>query len=1226
MTVTREPDARTAAEWREEIARRIPSDPSLVIPALQFVHDAAGYLPGAAVQATAEHLRVSPSRVFGVASFYSQFHFEPRGAHTITVCRGTACHVRGSASVLGELEEHLGIPAGGTTPDLQHTLETVACFGSCALAPVVVSDGRVHGRQTGATARALVDAASGPARVRRTPAPSAAPPDEAPGGPSAMPKARTAAGLVDLDTRIGAAREAWRGLQDGGELVIFLWTATCGLAAGAGDIVEALPGELARLGVSARLVTVGCVGMCFAEPLLEIAAPGLPRVTYQRVTPATLAEILEAHLGRGNPPAAHALGTAGDGAVADIPRLADLPMLRPQVRIALRNCGVIDPTSVDHYLARDGYAGLRRALAMPPEEVVGEVKASGLRGRGGGGFPTGAKWEFCRAGTGTPKFVICNADEGDPGAFMDRSVLEGDPHAVLEGLCIAAYAIGASRGYVYIRAEYPLAIARLEVALGQMRELGLLGSDILGSGFSFEVDVKQGAGAFVCGEETALMASIEGRRGMPRPRPPFPAVKGLFGQPSNINNVETLANVANILREGASWFASFGTGTSKGTKTFALTGKVNRPGLIEVPMGITLGEVVEEIGGGIAGGGRFKAAQTGGPSGGCLPIQLLDLPIDYEHLKEAGSIMGSGGLVIMDEGTCMVDLARYFLTFTQSESCGQCTPCREGTGRMLEILERICRGAGRPEDIPLLERLGRAVRDTSLCGLGQTAPNPVLTTLRYFRAEYEEHIEQKLCRAGRCPGLVVAPCTHLCPAGVEAHRYVRLASQGRFEDAYLVVREKLPLPSVCGAVCFHPCERGCRRGDLDEHVAIRALKGSAVKFGSQAEGRIPIPARPLSGKSVAVIGSGPAGLTAAYYLARVGGHTVTIYEALERPGGMLRYGIPRYRLPADALERDLRIIETAGVRIETNAEVRSLAALREQGHDAVFVSTGAHISDSFGDDPQDLEGVVDCIHFLRDVAAGTPVRVGRQVAVVGGGNSAVDAARTALRIGAEEVTIVYRRDRSEMPADDHEIREALAEGVRLQVLVAPVSVHCADDGLDLTCHRMRLGAIDASGRRRPESIAGSEFTTRYHTVLSAVGQHPHVPPEWGLEAGRGERVVVAPGSHRTSLEGVFAGGDAVTGPASVITAIAEGRAAAQEIDRYLGGSGQIDERLVPPEGPADIPLVQVEAGQRFRTRIPSTDARARVHSFAEVELGYSREDAMAEASRCLHCDLLQTRG
>ncbi len=1002
MTATRDPAGRTAIAWREEIARRFPSDPSLVIPVLQFVHDEVGYLPEPATQAAAEHLRVPPGRVFGVASFYSQFHFEPQGANRITVCRGTACHVRGSGSVLRELEEHLGIRAGGTTPDLQYTLETVACFGSCALAPVVLSNGVVHGRQTGTTARALVDAARAEPRLPASPPRVATPPEAVEAIPEASP---AAACPVDLDRRIGDAREAWRRLHEDGQPVISVGAATCGLAAGAGEILEAIEGALARLGASARVVPVGCVGMCFAEPILDIEAPGLPRVTYGHVTPDSLDEILEGHLVRNDPPVRHALGSAGDTSIPGIPRLADLPVLRRQVRIALRNCGVIDPTDVTHYLARGGYAGLQRALTMQPAEVIAEVKASGLRGRGGAGFPTGAKWEFCSTAPGTVKYVICNADEGDPGAFMDRSVLEGDPHAVLEGMCIAGYAIGASHGYVYIRAEYPLAIARLEVALRQMRELGLLGSDILESGFSFDIELKHGAGAFVCGEETALMASIEGRRGMPRSRPPFPAVKGLFGKPSNINNVETLANVTSILREGSAWYSAFGTATSKGTKTFALTGKINRPGLIEVPMGITLGEVVRDIGGGIPGGGKFKAAQTGGPSGGCLPAELLDLPIDYERLKEAGSIMGSGGLVIMDESTCMVDLARYFLTFTQEESCGQCTPCREGTARMLEILERICRGEGRVEDIPLLEKLGRTIKATSLCGLGQTAPNPVLTTLQYFREEYVEHIERKHCRAGMCSGLVVAPCEHLCPAGVEAHRYVRLVSQGNFEDAYLVVREKLPLPSVCGVACFHPCERSCRRGDLDERIAVRALKDASIRFGSQAEARVPPGRGPRSGRAVAVIGSGPDGLTVAYYLAKLGRHDVTVLEALPEPGGMLRYrlpdggsGLPEPRRPGPmtrALEDDLGIIESAGVRIQANAPVHSLATLREHGYDAIYISASARAG--YPLDAQDL-GTED-VFIGGDAALGPASAVqaiarGREAARVIdrhlGGNGEID--------------------------------------------------------------------------------------------------------------------------------------------------------------------------------------------------------------------------------------------
>ncbi|MCU0506063.1 MAG: FAD-dependent oxidoreductase [Chloroflexi bacterium] len=469
--------------------------------------------------------------------------------------------------------------------------------------------------------------------------------------------------------------------------------------------------------------------------------------------------------------------------------------------------------------------------------------------------------------------------------------------------------------------------------------------------------------------------------------------------------------------------------------------------------------------------------------------------------------------------------------------------------------------------------------------------------------------------------MAAAPCTALCPAGVEAHRYVREVSQGRFAEAYLVVREKLPLPSVCGVVCFHPCERSCRRGELDERIAIRVLKGAAVTFGGEAEALVPPPSRRPSGKSVAVVGSGPAGLTAAYYLARTCGHAVTVYEALERPGGMLRYGIPRYRLTDAVLDHDLAIIAAAGVRIETGVEVRSLDALRDRGHDAIFLASGAHVSDSLGDETQLLEGVTDCVTLLREVSSGRPVTVGRRVAVVGGGNTAIDAARTALRIGASEVTILYRRDRDAMPADVHEIEQALLEGVRLETLVAPVEVRRADGSLAVTCQRVRLGAVDAGGRRRPEPVAGTEFTVAYDTVLSAVGQHPAVPPEWGVDVGAGQRIVVAPGSLRTGVDGVFAGGDAVLGPASVIAAIAQGRAAAQAIDRFLGGSGDIDEHLAPVEIVADLPPIAEETEDRFRPPMPVSDLATRFGSFAEVELGYSRRDAIEEASRCLRCDL-----
>jgi len=529
---------------------------------------------------------------------------------------------------------------------------------------------------------------------------------------------------------------------------------TCGKAAGADEVRQAVDAWLAGSGMQIAIHAVGCLGLCYAEPLVELAAPDRPRVLYGGVAPEDVPRLLGDYFRGGGLNADRALATMDGRPAEGISAFDQLPMMRGQVRIALCNCGLTDPENIDHYIARGGYAGLARALERSPDEVIQEVKDSGLRGRGGAGFPTGVKWGLCRKSAGDRKYMICNADEGDPGAFMDRSVIESDPHSVLEGMAIAAYAIGASMGYFYVRAEYPLAIERLERAIADARRCGLLGEDILRSGFDLEVSLKRGAGAFVCGEETALLASIEGRRGMPRPRPPFPAQSGLHGKPTNINNVETLANVPVILERGSQWFARYGTQTSRGTKTFALAGKIERTGLIEVPLGITLRQVIYEIGGGIPGGKRFKAVQTGGPSGGCIPASMLDMPVDYERLTEAGSIMGSGGMVVMDEDTCMVDIARYFLEFTRSESCGECAPCRLGTRQMHEILERICAGEGCEPDVDLLAEIGDAVHLGSLCGLGQTAPNPVLTTIRYFRDEYEAHIKQKRCPAGVCTALL----------------------------------------------------------------------------------------------------------------------------------------------------------------------------------------------------------------------------------------------------------------------------------------------------------------------------------------------------------------------------------------------------------------------------------------------------------------------------------------
>ena len=541
---------------------------------------------------------------------------------------------------------------------------------------------------------------------------------------------------------------------------VLVCTGTGCVASGSRQVIAKLNEELKAQGLDkeVKVVETGCQGFCEQGPLVIIYPEG---TFYTHVHEEDVKEIVSEHLVKGR--VVSRLLFKEPLTAQRVPDYADIDFYKKQHRLVLKNCGHINPDSLEEYIGADGYEGLAKVLlTMTPEQVVEEMKKTGLRGRGGGGFPTGMKWGFCQKSPGPKKYIICNADEGDPGAFMDRSLLEGDPHAILEGMLIGAYAIGADEGYIYCRAEYPLAIKRLKTAIAQAEEAGLLGDNILGSNFSCHIHIKEGAGAFVCGEETALMASIEGRRGMPRPRPPFPAVKGLWGKPSNINNVETFANIPYIFRVGAEEYAKLGTEKSKGTKVFALTGKINNTGLAEVPMGITMREIIFDIGGGIIGGKKFKAVQIGGPSGGCMPESLLDTPIDYDSLIAAGAMMGSGGLVVMDEDTCMVDVAKFFLNFTQSESCGKCTPCREGTKRMLEILERITNGKGEEGDIEKLEKLATSIKAGAHCALGQTAPNPILSTLRYFRDEYEAHIKEKRCPAGQCHHLLSYKITDAC--------------------------------------------------------------------------------------------------------------------------------------------------------------------------------------------------------------------------------------------------------------------------------------------------------------------------------------------------------------------------------------------------------------------------------------------------------------------------------
>lgn len=597
------------------------------------------------------------------------------------------------------------------------------------------------------------------------------------------------------------AKSEWEALQKGSYILI--GTATCGRAAGALDVVDAFSRELARRGLEVPIIKVGCTGLCYADPFVTISKPGSLRVAYANVTPETVSRLVEGYVAGDDPCLELALGTVegGRGETISIP---ELPRFEHELRLILRHCGYIDPENINHYIANGGYSGLEKALKLSPEEIIGELKRSGLRGRGGAGFPAHRKWEQCRQAIGTPKYVICNADEGDPGAFMDRVILESDPHQVIEGMIIAGYAIGAEQGYIYVRAEYPLAIERIEIALKQAKEVGLLGDNVLGSSFGFHIEIAAGAGAFVSGEATALVAAMEGRRSEPRPRPPRLTEAGLWNKPTLLNNVKTFAYVPMIIERGGDWFASVGTEGSKGTAMFTLAGKVVNSGLAEVPMGTTLRKLVYDIGGGIAKNKKFKAVQIGGPSGGCLPETLLDIPIDYDSLQEAGAMMGSGGMIVMDENNCMVDAARFFLDFSTKESCGKCTMCRLGTLQMLRILEDVAAGRGKTEDIDVILTLAEDVKAGSLCGLGQTAPNPVLTTLRYFRDEYEAHILEKRCPAGVCPELTVyyilpdkcdRACEHCiltCPTE---------AIKGEKGEVKVIDQEKCSKCGTCLEVC-----------------------------------------------------------------------------------------------------------------------------------------------------------------------------------------------------------------------------------------------------------------------------------------------------------------------------------------------------------------------------------------------------------------------------------------
>ncbi|MFH1074768.1 MAG: FAD-dependent oxidoreductase [Candidatus Firestonebacteria bacterium] len=1035
------------------------------------------------------------------------------------------------------------------------------------------------------------------------------------------------------------------------ETRINIGMSTCEIAAGSKSVYTAIQDEIKKRKIkNVHAGQKGCVGRCHLEPTVEIFQAGEKPFKYENVDVKKARQIVLNHLVKNS---AKHRKCRGKGYVSSTNILTgksdyifgDIDYFMKQKRMALRNCGVIDPESLDDYLSVRGYEALAKVLsAYTPEKVIDEIIKSGLRGRGGGGFPTGTKWTFVAKQPSDIKYVICNADEGDPGAFMDRSVIEGDPFSVLEAMTIGGFAVGASQGIVYIRAEYPLAVERLKKAIIDCKKKNLLGKNILGSNFSFDIDIVLGAGAFVCGEETALINSIMGMRGMPRIRPPFPAVKGLWGRPTLINNVETWANIPVIILDGSDYFASIGTEKSKGTKVFALAGKIKNTGLVEVPMGTSLGEVVFDIGGGTKNGIKYKAAQTGGPSGGCLPTKFLNTPIDYDSLISAGSIMGSGGLIVMDEKDCMVDVAKFFLEFTQDESCGKCTPCREGTKRMLEILERITKGEGKEGDIEKLEKLGNTIKKTALCGLGQTAPNPVLSTIKYFREEYESHIRDRKCKAAVCGELFVSPCQHTCPVNIDIPGFIGNIREGKIKESIELVLERNPLPSVCGRVCHHPCESNCRRGKIEEPVAIMMLKRFAADY-TAADKNIKV--KSYKGKtlkeSVAVIGSGPAGLSCAYHLAKRG-YQVTIYEAEKVAGGMLRIGIPEYRLPKNTVERDINRIKAAGVKIKTGVAFGkdiSLKELKTKGFKAVFLAIGAWKEIPLKIKGTELPGFMGSLSFLKSYNTGkikkingacsiildknhTALVTGQRVAVVGGGNAAMDVARTCLRLGASEVNIVYRRDRAAMPAIPEEVFECEKEGVKFHFLLIPNAIKGKGGKItELECLQTKAGDFDASGRRRPVATE-EKFNLPVDIVISAIGGKPSGAELLKDDLALTERGTLSADSRvfTTNIKGVFAGGDVVTGGGTVIESVADGEKAAISIDRYLKGEDMFKDRYVIKGERKTVEYIDPSKDIKEKCRIKheQLSMEKRLQAFMEVDLGYEKSQALEEADRCLRCD------
>ncbi|TRZ70229.1 MAG: hydrogenase [Bacteroidetes bacterium] len=1025
---------------------------------------------------------------------------------------------------------------------------------------------------------------------------------------------------------------------------------TGGLASGSNDIIRIIKRHIIEHNLNEKisLRITGCLGFCEMDPFI-IVEPGLN--LYPKLKMEDVPKIIEAAVeGR----IIEEMLYREPGKEKQYYSQSEIPFFKNQTRTVLGNNQKLDPIRIFNYIKTGGYAALEKVISNPePEWIIKEIIDSGLRGRGGGGFQTGLKWKFAKQSgkQGIQKFIICNADEGDPGAYMDRSILEGNPHSVIEGMIIAGLAIGATRGIIYVRTEYPLAIKHSIIAINQARDLGILGKNILGSGIDYDIEIIKGAGAFVCGEETALIQSIEGQMGQPKQRPPYPVNKGLWGFPTCINNVETLANIPVIINQGAKEYAKVGTPGNTGTKIFSLVGKIKNTGLVEVPLGTSIKDVVYKIGGGSSGKAKIKAIQTGGPSGGCIPESMFNIPIDYESLAKAGSIMGSGGMIVMDENTCMVDVARYFTNFLQEESCGKCSTCREGTKRMNEILTNITEGKGKKEDIDLLMELGPIIKDASMCGLGQTAANPLLATLRYFENEYIDHIEKKKCTAGVCKEIISSPCQYTCPIGTEACVYIALIAKGKYKEAVEVIKKDNPLPSVLARVCHHPCEIKCKAGEHGESIAIRNLKRFATDYALKKNiaKRVKPVKKEKNGK-IAIIGSGPAGLTCGFYLSQKG-YDVTIFEKQNVLGGMLTLGIPEYRLPRKIIQADIDYIKSAGMEIKTNMALGRNFHLNDlfgNGYKAVFIATGANVSLKLDIAGEDIKGVIPGMEALINFNLNKNFEIGKRVGIIGGGNSAVDAARSALRAETSEsittidtarsalrttkpesVTIFYRRSMSEIPAYKEEVEGAMEEDIKFEFLTAPVRI-ISEKGRLKACEfvRMELGEVDESGRRKPVPIKGSEFIVELDTLIVSISEKPEVSflQKEELEITKWSTLSINSETLETNIKGVFAGGDIVTGPNSVVAAVSAGKIAAESIDQY------VQEKEVKREYKITRPSMYVEPLllsdteleellSAKRVEMPLLSPEKRKYNLIEVEQGYTEEQAKMEAMRCLRCEL-----